>query len=182
MIYVIRHGETEWNSQDRVLGRTDIPLNEVGRSQAAAAAAKASELQIGRILTSPLSRAYETARIVSSAIGARLEICDALIEMDFGLHEGQPRKDPSYQKAKRDYFARYEGGESFFDVVARIYPLIAELEVSGENVLLSTHNGICRVICSYYEDMGNEAFVSFAQRNCEIRAYEPRNRRTKTVL
>ena len=91
------------------------------------------------------------------------------IEQDFGRFEGINRFDEEYQKAKREYFARYPGGESFFDLAARVFPLIKELD--GANALLVTHGGICRVIRNYFEDMGNEEFVQFSQENCEVRMY-----------
>ena len=90
-------------------------------------------------------------------------------EQEFGKFEGVPRDDKEYQAAKREYFARYPGGESYFDMAVRVYPLIKELE--GKTALLVTHGGICRIIRSYFQDMGNEEFVQFAQGNCEVKIY-----------
>ena len=83
--------------------------------------------------------------------------------------EGINRFDRKYQAAKREFFARYPDGESYFDLAARVFPLIKELD--GANALLVTHGGICRMIRSYFEDMGNEEFVQFSQGNCEVRIY-----------
>ena len=169
MIYVVRHGETEWNAINKVLGRTDIPLNDEGIKQAHEIARSLKDIKIDIFLCSPLCRARQTADAISNEIGVRYEIDDRLIEHDFGKFEGVDRSDREYQAAKREYFVRYPGGESFFDLAARVYPLIEEL---GEtNALLVTHGGICRIICSYFEDMGNEEFVQFAQGNCEVRMY-----------
>ena len=169
MIYVVRHGETEWNAINKVLGRTDMPLNDKGLEQAREIARSLKDAKIDVFLCSPLIRARQTADAISSEIGIRYKIDDRLIEQDFGEFEGVDRSDAEYQAAKREYFARYPGGESFFDLAARVFPLIKELE--GSNALLVTHGGICRIVRSYFEDMGNEEFVQFSHGNCEVRMY-----------
>lgn len=169
MIYVVRHGETEWNAINKVLGRTDMPLNEKGIKQAQELARSLKDLKIDVFLCSPLRRARQTADAISDETGMQYKIDDRLIEQDFGSFEGADRFDAEYQAAKREYFARYPDGESYFDMAARIFPLIKEL--SGKNALLVTHGGVCRIIRSYFEDMGNEEFVQFAQRNCGIGIY-----------
>ena len=170
MIYVIRHGETEWNALNKVLGRTDIPLNSYGIRQAKEIAGMLRDLKIDVFLSSPLTRARQTADIISCEVNAEYRIDDRLTEQDFGAFEGVDRFAEEYQKAKREYFVRYPGGESYFDMAARVFPLIKEVE--GKNALLVTHGGICRIIRSYFEDMSNEEFVRFSQGNCEIREYE----------
>lgn len=170
MIFVVRHGETEWNAVNKVLGRTDIPLNNKGMEQAYELARSLKDLKIDIFLCSPLCRARQTADAISNETGIRYKIDDRLIEQDFGKFEGVNRFDGGYQEAKREYFARYPGGESYFDLAARVFPLLKELE--GANALLVTHGGICRMIRNYFEDMGNEEFVKFSQGNCEVRTYE----------
>ena len=169
MIYVVRHGETEWNALDKVLGRTDMPLNARGLEQAQEIARYLKDIKIDVFLCSPLCRARQTAEAISNETGIRYEIDDRLIEQDFGRFEGAYRFDREYQAAKREYFARYPGGESYFDMAARVFSLIKELD--GADALLVTHGGVCRMIRSYFEDMGNEEFVLFSQGNCEVRIY-----------
>ena len=169
MIYVVRHGETEWNALNKVLGRTDLPLDTIGIEQARELACSLKDLKIDLFLASPLLRARQTADIISSEIGIYFKTDGRLIEQDFGAFEGIDRSAAEYQAAKREYFVRYPGGESYFDMASRIFPLIKELE--GKNALLVTHGGVCRIIRSYFEDMSNEGFVQFSQGNCEIKAY-----------
>ena len=169
MIYVVRHGETEWNAINKVLGRTDMPLNDTGIQQAHEIACALKDLNIEVFLCSPLIRARQTADVISNETGIDYKVDERLIEQDFGSFEGVYRYDEAYQNAKREYFARYPGGESFFDLAARVFPLIKELE--GKDALLVTHGGICRIIRNYFEDMGNEEFVQFSQGNCEVRMY-----------
>lgn len=169
MLYVVRHGETEWNAVNKVLGRTDIPLNDKGIKQAEEMARSLKDTKIDVFLCSPLLRTRQTADAISDVLGIGYKTDDRLIEQDFGRFEGVDRTDAEYQAAKREFFVRYPGGESFFDLAARVYSLIKDLE--GSNALLVTHGGICRIIRSYFEDMGNEEFVTFAQGNCEVRMY-----------
>ena len=65
MIYIVRHGETDWNIGSRMQGHTDIPLNAKGREQARKIASHLKEIHLDIMYTSPLSRAYETARIIT---------------------------------------------------------------------------------------------------------------------
>ncbi|MCD7838086.1 MAG: histidine phosphatase family protein [Clostridiales bacterium] len=174
-LYLVRHGETDWNRANKVLGRTDIPLNETGRRQAKQLAERLSGIPLNLIYTSPLSRAVQTGQTIAEkqlTCGCRAE--SRLIEQDFGVFEGVPRDDPSYQAEKRNYFRRYPGGESYFDVVARVYPFLYQMrDTAGEDkkVLIVTHGGICRIITNYFQEMSNEEFASFTMRNCEIREF-----------
>lgn len=85
----LRHGQTDWNLEGRIQGHTDIPLNATGRAQAAAAAARLVGAGVTRAVTSPLSRARETAEIVADHLGVPLEIDADLKERAFGAFEGR---------------------------------------------------------------------------------------------
>ena len=172
MIYLTRHGETDWNKQDLVLGRTDIPLNETGLAQAAKLADDLEDVHLDVVYTSQLQRAYVTGKMVAERHkGCRLETCECLNEMDFGKYEGRARFDREYQQEKRNYFKTYEGGESYLDVAARIYPFIEQLMARGEDALVVTHNGICRVFVNRFQPMENEEFATFAMKNCEVKTF-----------
>ena len=174
-LYVVRHGETDWNKSNKVLGRTDIPLNEAGKKQAHLLALRLHDSRIDTIISSPLSRACETAQIILQSHQTPIEfiVDDRLIEQNFGIYEGVSRSDKTYQAAKRNYFVRYPQGESFLDMVGRIYPFINELKArySDRKVMLVTHNGICRIITSYFRNMDNEEFVTFAMNNTEVEEF-----------
>ena len=89
-IYLMRHGETDWNRQERMQGQLDCPLNENGRRQAAEAGRKlmARGLRFDRVYSSPLCRALETARIVSGMTEKEILTDGDLMEMGFGPYEG----------------------------------------------------------------------------------------------
>ena len=217
-LYVTRHGQTQWNALNKVLGRTDVPLDETGLAQAEELARSLAGEPIDLVLTSPLQRTVQTGAAVANALGIPAQTADELIEMNFGIYEGVQRSDPVYQTAKAQYFARYPEGESFLDIAARVYPFLRalpetvdeilfreqaaglptqglksegaadasamadpEAETSAEpgaafrparGVLLVTHNGICRVIHSYFEPMTNDEFRTFALPNCALMRYE----------
>ena len=174
-LYVIRHGQTQWNRENRVCGRADIPLDEVGVAQARAAAGQLVGKNIGRVIVSPLTRTQQTAKLLMEGSGVNLPIeTDArLIEHDFGQYDGMDRKDADFLMRRGQVAYRQPGGESVFQVVHRIYSLIEEVKGQGEeNVLFVCHGAVGRVIRSYFVDMTNEQFFGYLAENCELVEYE----------
>lgn len=91
--FFIRHGETNWNKEKRLQGKSDIPLNDTGRAQAKAAANDFSQQNIDYIISSPLLRAKETAQILNQHLSATIVYDDRLIERDHGIIEGMSEED-----------------------------------------------------------------------------------------
>ena len=87
---------------------------------------------------------------------------------------GVSRSDENYQSAKRNFAVRYPGGESYFDVAARVYPFLKELKElhPDDTVLIVTHAGTCRVICSFFEELNNKSLTTYTIPNCGYRIYE----------
>lgn len=173
-LYVTRHGQTTWNVLNKICGRTDAPLTELGKQQAQALAEKTKDLGIDLIIASPLRRAMDTAKAVSDACCASVITDDRLIEQDYGLYEGKDRKDPAFQANKRLFAFRYPQGESMMQLAGRVYGLLEEVKekYGDKTVLLVCHNGICRVIHSYFRDMTNEEFATFSMDNAALAQYE----------
>lgn len=169
-VYFVRHGESEWNVANKICGRTDIPLTEKGHEQAIQTAKKILEEEIvfDEILTSPLMRAKETARHISEITNVPMRIEQRLIEQHFGRFEGTPRDGEEFKKAKQNFISRYDGGESMMEVAHRIYSLLDDIKEEDKTYLLVAHNGIARILKSYFEDMSNEEFAQFGVKNCEI--------------
>jgi len=88
--WYLRHGETAWNARNLSQGSIDIPLNEAGIAQAHAAARTLTGRGIRTIVSSPLSRATHTAQIVADALGLSVAQDPELMEVAFGVQEGQP--------------------------------------------------------------------------------------------
>ena len=91
MLYILRHGKTDWNAAFKLQGRTDIKLNEEGREMAQDAAIQARDIDFDICFSSPLIRALETARIVLHDRDIPIECDDRLMEMCFGEYEGIER-------------------------------------------------------------------------------------------
>lgn len=173
-IFVARHGETQWNVDYKVCGRTDVPLTDRGREQAVALAQEAAGKGIEVILASPMVRAYETARAVSEAIGVPILTDERLMEQDYGIYEGVRRDDPGFLENKRHFTWRYPGGESMMDLGHRVYAVLDEVKerYAGKTVLLVCHGAVCRAIHSYFHDMTNEEYFHFNMENARLAKYE----------
>ena len=173
-LYFTRHGQTVWNVENKICGATDIALTPKGREQAAQLGNEVRRLAlpIDLVLASPLSRAADTARILARAAGLPMEIEPRLTEQNFGVFEGTPRDGAGFRAAKAHFVNRFGTGESMLMMAARIYPLLEELRRGDRTCLLVAHNGIARIVNSYFYDMTNEEFASFGIGNCELRTYQ----------
>ena len=171
-VYFTRHGETEWNTHDYICGRTDLPLTDKGLRQAEELAAKLPS-DIGHILVSPLIRAQQTAAPCAERLGLVPVTDERLREWDYGDYEGRHRSTEGYMEAKLEFGVRMPRGESVFDIVSRVYPLLDELpQRYDKNVLIVSHGGICRIIEAYARGMTREQFAGFYMGNCELRSFD----------
>lgn len=173
-LFVVRHGQTDWNKKRLIQGRIDIPLNEEGVKQARITAERLAEIPLDVIYVSPLLRARQTADIINEGRDIPLIVESRIQEEFYGDMEGKPRSGEAYLTQRQSFFKRYPNGESYLDVAARVYPFLNEIKSTrkGQNVLLVCHGGMSRIIHSYFNDMGNEEFVAFGLDNCEIAHYE----------
>ena len=170
-LYFTRHGETVWNVENKICGMTDSPLTERGRQQARklGEAVKASGVHIDEILYSPLSRAADTAMAIAEATGLPARCEPRLREQCFGKYEGTPRNGGEFRVSKTHFADRYSGGESMMQLAQRIYNLLDELRADTDKTyLLVAHNGIARVVQSYFYDMTNEEYAAAGIKNCEF--------------
>ena len=179
-LYIIRHGQCEWNALHKVCGSTDSPLTEKGRAQAAETAALVAHMTcdepIDLIIASPLSRALETGKAIQAACGGNIPLIidDRIREIDFGDNEGRSTGDPDFQAEKRMFPRRHPNGESMLMFTHRIYSFLDDIRVryADKTVLLACHNGICRAAYSYFHDMTNEEFMSYVVKNASVSIYE----------
>lgn len=156
-LYVVRHGETDWNAAGRLQGQTDIPLNDIGRGQAKRNGEKLrahfADADAGlHFVASPLSRAYETMRLVRMGMGLAPEpfaTDDRLKEISYGVCEGRtwPQLPPidraGIARAKDPYRWCPDNGESYADLTnrARLW-----LDTCDRDAVVVTHGGITRVL------------------------------------
>lgn len=174
-LYFTRHGQTIWNVENKVCGATDIALTELGHRQAVELGKQiqASGIIIDEILYSPLVRAADTARHISEVTNIPMREEIRLKEQCFGRFEATPRDGVEFKASKARFLDHYGDGESMMQLCQRVYNLLDELkaESNHKTYLLVAHNGISRVVHSYFNDMENEEFAAFGIQNCEIREY-----------
>ena len=148
--YFTRHGQTIWNVENKICGATDIALTELGRNQARELGKmiKEENIHIDEILYSPLIRAADTAKYISEVTGI-------------------------FAQAKMNFVDDFDGGETMLHLCQRIYNLIDDIKNDSEDkvYLLVAHNGISRVVQSYFNNMTNEEFSAFGIKNCELKKY-----------
>jgi len=153
--YFLRHGQTDWNKEERMQGHTDIPLNETGREQARGALTILADHQIDVIYASPLSRAYETAQIVNETRRAPLVSHEDLKERYYGSNEGltfteilaKAEKHPELFQAKVSKFPHPLDAEPIDDLKKRAVAAVkSALEKHEGNVLFVAHGGVFSAI------------------------------------
>ena len=148
-LWLIRHGETDWNAARRIQGQTDVPLNERGIKQAKRLAERFSAQQFGAVYASDSERAHHTAKI---AVGGPIHADKRLREVHFGTLEGKTR--PELSEAERrallayrtgDGSERLPGGESQNDVRERVQAWLKTLPSSG-HIAAFSHGGTIRAL------------------------------------
>lgn len=175
--YFVRHGQTVWNVESKICGRTDIKLTEYGHQQAVETGKKFLEegIKADEILYSPLVRAAETARHIAEIMGIPAKAELRLIEQHFGKWEGtSPRNAADFQKEKEQFASHHGNVESTLQLAQRIYNLLDDIKAESDEktYILVAHNGIARVVQSYFTDMTNEEYALFGVKNCEILRYD----------
>lgn len=178
-LYLTRHGETDWNLASRIQGKTDTPLNETGKQQAAelSLSLKEKDIRFDRIYTSRLLRARETARIVAESLHLPLTELDGIEEMDLGKWEGYTWKQVK-ESFPQEYsiwhdnrrYTRTPGGESYEELLQRILPALQKAAgKEGGNALLVTHSAVIMTLLSYlYEKPFEDMAKNFKTKNAEL--------------
>ncbi len=142
--WFLRHGETDWNARNLSQGNVDVPLNEVGLAQARTAAEVLRTRGIRSVVTSPLSRAYDTAVIVGEHIGVPLEVEDELREVAFGVQEGQPMAEWFDDWVAGTFTP--EGAEPFNVLRARAVAATNQALTRPAPVLVVAHGALFRAL------------------------------------
>jgi probable phosphoglycerate mutase len=144
-VVLVRHGETDWSRAGKHTGRTDVPLNDRGRTQAKALARRLAGRRFALVLTSPLSRAAETCRL--AGLGRQAMTRDELAEWDYGAYEG--RTTPEIRTERAGWSLWRDGvvdGETIAQVGARVDRLLPELDSATGDVAVFAHGHLLRVL------------------------------------
>lgn len=180
-LYLVRHGETDWNAEGRLLSFTDAPLNARGQQQAESLASAVAGVRWDRALSSPMLRARSTADILlgASEDAPILHVDDRLREMDFGPYEGwseaELEADPLAATRRRDG-AQLPGIEPTDDVVARARSFLASLAGQGGNTLVVGHGRMLRLLLAAAMGLPASFAESVRMRNCRPAILEPGSR------
>jgi phosphoserine phosphatase len=178
---LVRHGQTEWNLNERFRGRLDIALNETGLRQAEAAARSLANAGITAIYTSPLSRARQTAEAIGAALGLPVNEMDELTDFNFGAWQGLTPKEVEarYHDLHHQWFndpanLHIPGGETLKDVRLRVLEGLGRLisAHADQTVALVTHKVICKVMLLAILDVDNSGFWRLEQDNSAISVFE----------
>lgn len=196
MLYIVRHGETDWNRARKVQGHTDIPLNEYGRKLAGQTAEGMKEIPIDLAYTSPLLRAKETAQIILGKRETPLFDEERIKELCFGSYEGLccsgENKDPKSDEFNRFFTdtANYqppEDAETIRELYERTGEFLKELcereDLRDKQILVSTHGAAMNALLNRIK--GNLSVAEFwrdeVPPNCAVTMVEVKDGEMKIV-
>ncbi|MDX6539510.1 MAG: hypothetical protein QOI71_1120 [Gaiellales bacterium] len=154
MLYLVRHGETDWNREGRWQGHYDRPLSAAGRAQAMAAARRLAHEHISQLHASDLKRAAETAQIIGETNGLDVRLDFALREVDVGNWAGLTQAEakerfPEGYARRRSGGTGWVGGESYEQMAGRVRGYVGRLldgARGSDRIALICHSGVIRVL------------------------------------
>lgn len=174
-LYFVRHGQTDWNVEGKLQGRSDIPLNATGRAQAAETREKLKHVHMDAVYCSPLKRAKETAEIINALWGLPIHYDERLMERGFGDMEGALRAsvpfDDLWAISNVSLFAKGEDTASFFERVESFLTDILPYAVEKE-ILVVAHGGVSIPYQRFFEGCrGVDNLTTLIIGNCEVKQY-----------
>lgn len=181
--FLIRHGQTAWNRDVRFRGRADLPLDETGLKQAAAAAdaLKARVLELAAIYASPLQRTMQTAGAIAGRFQLPVIPSDGLLDVDFGGWQGLSNEEAAKRYAEiyntwleRPQDVQFPNGESLEELRQRVIAAVEKLAVEheGQTVVLVSHMVVCKVLLCAMLGLDNSHYWQVGQDVCAINSFE----------
>jgi len=180
-IILVRHGQTEWNREERFRGWADLDLNDLGKRQAEATAEKVAQWSVAAVYSSPLRRAVTTARILAKRLGLEVKLLPGLIDINYGEWQGlSPEealaKDGSLYVLwlKSPYLVQFPGGESLREVRDRAVATVDDLITnrSEETIALVSHKVVCQLLLLHFLGLDNSHFWQVTQDVSAINLFE----------
>jgi 2,3-bisphosphoglycerate-dependent phosphoglycerate mutase len=172
-LYLVRHGESVWNRENRFTGWTDVPLTDAGRREMIAAGRQLRDVRLRRAFSSALRRTVESLAILLDAAGIRVDVVAAaeLNERFYGRLQGLDKDEAArafgaeqVRLWRRSYAVAPPGGESLADAAARILPYcrraILPLPASGQEALVCAHGNTLRAIIMDLDRLDPEAVAA----------------------
>lgn len=180
-LWLVRHGETEWNAEGRYQGQTDVPLSAVGLRQAEAAAARLAATPLDVVYASDLGRAAETARAIAGHHGLEVRLDPRWREMHFGEWHGltyrqmeaQSPEGVAHWNADRVHHAP-PGGETLAQVAARVQAALEDIrrDHPEQTALITSHGGPIRVLLCLLLGKSPGDYWQFATGNTSLAEIE----------
>lgn len=178
-LYMIRHGETEWNRQKLLQGQSDVPLNDYGRELAKVTADAIKDIPFDKVYSSPLCRAFETAQILAGKYGIQTD--DRLKEICFGAGEGV-KSETLGDTFSNFFFApeKYippQGGETYEELRQRASDFLKDKifpnREKNQNVLIVAHGAVNKALMLVLKNLEiKDIWKGEFQKNCCVNAYD----------
>ena len=160
-VLLVRHGETEWSRSGQHTSRTDLPLLDEGRARTEALARRLAGRRFALVLSSPMTRALETARL--AGLTDELEITEDLHELGYGEYEGLTTAGIRVERPGWDLWTDGSpGGEPLADAAARADRIIERAENAGGDVALFGHGHFLRIVGARWLGLPPETAASLA--------------------
>ncbi len=176
-LWIVRHGQTDWNVQKRYQGHSDIPLNASGEAQARQVGARLAAERLHAIISSDLQRAVQTAQAIAIHHPLTVQLESRLRESHFGVFEGLRYKDviDQYRAMAEAWFADPErppqGGEKLSEVAARVSQAVDALiaqTADNQRLLLVGHDGALRLLLCHLLEMPVTQYWRFNLAPCSL--------------
>lgn len=158
-IYLVRHGQTDWNLAGKIQGHADIALNDTGRAQAESVAEYLAEKEVDEIYCSSMKRAVETASILAERLGKPAYMTDGLREMGYGVCEGLTMKEieeqfpqelAAWHQNPLEFRFSGEGSETGWEVLQRAYGSWRQIVQRAKgNIVIVSHGATLRILLHY---------------------------------
>lgn len=180
LLYIVRHGETDWNTKKLFQGRTDIPLNEKGRRVAHLTKEGLKDTKFDVAFCSPLKRAKETALILMEGRDVEVIEENRLIEMSFGCYEGTPmvgnNENVDNFFKRPELYQAPEDGETIEEIFERgrdfLNELYANPDYQDSTILIATHGAMLNGLLCVIEDAPVTEYGQGILKNCSITKVE----------
>ena len=172
MIYIVRHGQTDYNVEGRYGGRIDTELNQKGIEQAYELHKKLKNIQFDKVFSSPLQRAFKTAKIICKN---RIIKDERIIERDNGELEGKLKTEITEKIDFNDPNEKRYNIENIIDFRKRINDFFEEItnKYRGKNVLVVTHAGVgIYARCFFEGEPQGGNYMQYKLNNCEVLQYK----------
>lgn len=194
-LYIVRHGQTDWNKAVRLQGRSDIPLNEYGRELARKTGEGLKNVSFDLAFTSPLSRARETAELILKGKDVELIEDERIVEISFGKYEGRSWGEEHFNIPEDfqlfftapDRYEAQEDAENIRELAARtgefMQELISNPEYADKNILVSTHGAaLCGMLAYVDQTPLSKFWRGEVPKNCSVNLVEVRDGQPRIAM